>query len=224
VTDRALARRPLEEVVEAVVARGVDWVQVREKDLAGRELLELSERVARAAHCGGRRRTASATRVRVVVNRHTDVALALERGTDAADEARLDGVHLGFDAARPADARRLLGPHAWIGLSCHTPAEALAEGETGASYLQLAPVFAPLSKAAQAPPLGIPALAAAARCGLPILAQGGIAAQNAAAAVAAGAAGVAVTGAILMASDPGEAAGALRRALDAAWPGLSLAS
>jgi len=219
VTDRALTQRPLEQVVEAAVAEGVDWVQVREKDLAGRELLELSERVARAARRAARRRMAGAMPVRVVVNRHTDVALALGPGKDRADEGRVDGVHLGFDATRPADARGLLGPDGWIGLSCHAPAEALAAGESGASYLHLAPVFAPLSKAAQAPPLGIPALEAVARSGLPVLAQGGIDADNAGAAVAAGAAGVAVTGAILMASDPGEAAGALRRALDAAWPG-----
>jgi thiamine-phosphate pyrophosphorylase len=217
VTDRSLARRPLEAVVSQAVAGGVDWVQVREKDLTGKSLLELSQRVARAARRGAAARdTAGAASVRVVVNRRSDVALALSPGTDTPPEDRIDGVHLGFDGVGPAEARRLLGPEAWIGVSCHAAAEAVAAREAAASYVHFAPVFAPISKTAGALSLGLPALAAAAESGLPVLAQGGIDAENAGEVVSAGAAGVAVTGAILMAADPREAAGALRRALDAA--------
>jgi thiamine-phosphate pyrophosphorylase len=219
VTDRALARGPLEDVVSQAVAQGVDWVQIREKDLTGRPLLELSQRVARAARRGALARGSSASQVRVVVNRRSDVALALGPGADVPLEDRIDGVHLGFDGVSPAEARRLLGPEAWIGASCHAPAEAWAAREAGASYLHLAPVFPPKSKTAQGPPLGLPALAAGAACGVPVLAQGGIHAENAGEVLAAGAAGVAVTGAIFMAANPGEAAGALRRALDGVQPG-----
>jgi thiamine-phosphate pyrophosphorylase len=84
-----------------------------------------------------------------------------------------------------------------------------------ADYLQLAPILPPLSKPGERPPLGLAALAAAAAGRLPVLAQGGIDARTAAAARAAGAAGVCVTGAIWLAPDPQAAALRLREALDA---------
>jgi thiamine-phosphate pyrophosphorylase len=198
VTDRRASRRPLPEAVAAAVRGGVDWVQLREKDLEGAALLELAEAVAAAAR-------AADAGVRVLVNRRCDVALA----------AGLDGVHLGFDAAPPAVARRLLGPARLLGASTHAPGELDAEARAALSYAQLAPIFAPLSKPATRPPLGVGALRDAAG-GLPLLAQGGIEAANAGACLRAGATGVAVTGAILSASDPEAAASALRAALDAA--------
>ena len=199
VTDRRTTRAPLPEAVAAAVAAGADWVQIREKDLDGAELLALCEEVAAAA-----RRARPA--VRVLVNRRCDVALA----------ARLDGVHLGFDAAPPATARRLLGPERLVGASSHRPGELDAAARAPLSYAQLAPIFAPLSKAASGPPLGLAALREAARGGLPLLAQGGVDAANAGDCIRAGAAGVCVTGAVLGAGDPGVATAALRRALDAA--------
>jgi thiamine-phosphate pyrophosphorylase len=190
----------------AAVGGGVDRVQVRERELPARALLELVDALARAA------RRAAAERgglVEIVVNRRIDVALA----------AGADGVHLGFDALDAGRARALLGPSRLVGVSAHDDAELAAAARAGASYAQLAPIFAPLSKPASRTPLGLAALAAARCAGIPVLAQGGIEAANAAAAVAAGASGVAVTGAVLGAPDPGEAARALRRALDAARPG-----
>jgi len=189
--------------VAAAVRAGVDWVQVRERALEGRELLEHALRVAEAARAAARERGG---RVRVIVNRRADAALA----------AGADGVHLGFDGMPAATARALLGAEALVGVSCHAAAE-IEAADPAASYAQLAPVFAPLSKPAARPALGLAALAAAcAVARLPVLAQGGLDPERAAAAVAAGAAGVAVTGAILMAPDPGAATAALRRALDAA--------
>ena len=81
------------------------------------------------------------------------------------------------------------------------------------SYVHLAPVFAPLSKRAERASLGLAALEAAARESVPVIAQGGVDAANAAALRAAGAAGVAVTGAILLANDIAAATAALRSAL-----------
>jgi len=199
VTDRRTARAPLPEAVAAAVAAGVDWVQLREKDLDGAALLALGEEVAAAA-----RRARPG--VRVLVNRRCDVALA----------AALDGVHLGFDALPPAAARRLLGAGKLVGASTHAAAELDAAALAALSYAQLAPIFPPLSKPASGPALGLAALREAAGSPLPVLAQGGIDAANAADCIRAGAAGVCVTGAILSAADPGRAAGALRRALDAA--------
>lgn len=204
VTDRAVSAQPLAEAVEAAVAAGVDWVQVRDRELEGAALLEHVDALAAAARRGAAARGGP---VRVLVNRRADVALA----------AGADGVHLGGDAMPPEAARALLGPGAWIGVSTHAPAEAARAAAAGASYAQLAPIFAPRSKAATRPALGPEALGAAAGA-LPLLAQGGVAADNARACLEAGALGIAVTGAILMEPDPGAAARRLREALDAAAP------
>lgn len=163
-------------------------------------------------------RTAPAAH-RLLVNRRLDIALA----------AGADGVHLGFDAVEPGAARRLLGPEtpseglaarslgprALVGVSCHSPEEVERAAAAGADYAHLAPIFDPFSKARERPALGLEALARAARAGIPVLAQGGIDPARARAALAAGAAGVAVTGAILAAPDPRAATTALRRALGA---------
>jgi thiamine-phosphate pyrophosphorylase len=200
VLDRALLRGDAAAVAEAAVRGGVDWVQVRERELADAALLALADAVVGAVRraCRGR-----ATPARVLVNRRADVALA----------AGADGVHLGFDAMAVADARRVLGDAALLGVSAHAPDE--LDAPAGLSYAHLAPIFAPLSKAATRPALGLAALSAAAGRGIPLLAQGGFDCHNARSAIEAGAAGVAVTGAILMADDPGAAARALREALDA---------
>jgi thiamine-phosphate pyrophosphorylase len=122
-----------------------------------------------------------------------------------------------------ADARALLGTEARIGVSTHSVAEVtkIAAGSR-VDYVHLAPIFDPLSKRAQRTALGPGAIAAAARAGAPVIAQGGITAANARAVCEAGAAGVAVTGAILLADDVAMATRALRRALDSPRVGKAL--
>ena len=137
------------------------------------------------------------------MNRRADIALSLDA----------DGVQLGFDAMDATAARRLLGTDAQIGVSTHSPDE-IAKLSPDASYAQLAPIFPPVSKHSSGPCLGVEAIAAAACHGIPILAQGGVTADNAASLIAAGAAGVAVTGAILSAPDPIAATRSLRDC----WP------
>ena len=198
--DRSAARGDLLQGVAAAVAGGVDWVQVRERGLEGAELLAFAEAAAGAARDAA---AGAGHPLQVIVNRRSDVALAIGA----------EGVHLGFDAVGTEVARQLLGPDALLGVSCHAPEEVHAAA--GASYAHLAPIFPPLSKAASRPALGLGALRAAAGA-LPVLAQGGVEASNAGACLEAGAAGIAVTGAVLMADDPGAAAAALRAALDAA--------
>jgi thiamine-phosphate pyrophosphorylase len=200
VTDRAAGGDDLPARVEAAVANGVDLVQVRDRALEGADLLAHVDAVIAAARRGARARGGP---VRVVVNRRADVALA----------AGADGLHLGFDAMPPAAARALLGPAAWLGASLHGAEELAGLAGAPLDYVHLAPVFDPLSKAAERPALGLDALRRACAGPYPVLAQGGITEGNAAACREAGAAGVAVTGAILLAPDPGEAARALRAAL-----------
>ena len=193
-----LAGPGLPEAIETAVASGVDWVQVRERALDGGDLLLFAKQVAEAAQRGAAR---AGRAVRILVNRRVDVALALGA----------DGVHLGYDAMDVVTARRLLGDDALVGVSAHSAAE--VRGATGASYAHLAPIFAPISKAASRPPLGVDAIAEAARGAVPVIAQGGIDPAAAAAVLAAGAAGVAVTGSVLMADDVAAATRALRREL-----------
>jgi len=194
VTDRAAARRPLAEVVELAVAAGVDWIQVRDRQLEDGALLDHVDRI----------RQTVGQRARVLVNRRVDVALA----------AGADGVHLGFDGMPPETARKLLGGDALIGIATHQPAELEGAARTSLSYAHLAPIFPPLSKPPSRAPLGLDALREAARHGVPVIAQGGIDVENARSCIEAGAAGVAVTGSILSCADPSAVAAALREALD----------
>jgi len=190
------------------VRGGVDWIQIRERELEGDQLLRWSTSLAAAAVRGQR---AGGREVAIFVNRRIDVALAMIA----------NGVHLGFDALAPQDARALFdiaGRSATIGVSTHHPDEVAAAARDGADYAHLAPIFAPRSKPSNRPPLGTRAIEEARACGLPVLAQGGIDVSRCREVIAAGAAGVAVTGAILMTTDPETAAAKLRRALDAAAP------
>lgn len=180
----------------AALAGGVDWIQLRDRELEAGALYELA--AALRALIGGD--------ARLLVNRRVDVALA----------AGADGVHLGYDALPVGEVRPLLGEQRAIGVSAHAPDEVETARAAGASYAHLAPIFAPLSKGVERPPLGLEPLGRACGRGLPVLAQGGIDAGNAARVMAAGADGVAVTGAILGAPDPQAAARTLRAALDGA--------
>lgn len=198
VVDRSCSSLPVADAVEAAVGAGVDWIQIRERDLESAALLSFAREVESAA------RRASSD-VHVIVNRRVDIALALG----------LRGVHLGFDALSPGCVRALLAPSGFVGCSTHAPAEVRTAADAGACYAQLAPIFSPLSKPASRPALGPRAIGAAAAHGIPVLAQGGVEARHCADLIRAGAAGIAVTGAILMTSDPAAAAASLRAALDA---------
>ena len=197
--DGAALARTSDAALRAVCDAGVDWLQLRDRSLDGAALLAAADRAVAAARAASRR-------VRVIVNRRADVAWT----------AGADGVHLGFDALPAARARALLGDRAWIGVSLHDPAAVGADPE--ADYAHLAPIYAPLSKTSDRVPLGLAGVRAARGAGVPVLAQGGIAPGNAREVIAAGAAGVAVTGTIGSAEDPARAAQALRCALDGGRP------
>lgn len=162
--------------IRAAIAAGVDWVQLREKDLAARPLAGLAAEAVRAAQN---------TPTKILVNDRLDVALA----------AGAAGVHLGGQSvpvAAVAEKRSRLPEGFLIGASCHSPAEAEAAARAGADYVIFGPVFATPSKAAYGPPQGIEKLAeVCARVRVPVIAIGGITAENAAACLRAGAAGIA---------------------------------
>ena len=191
VTDRAqTAGRPLLEVVAAALRGGVGAVQLRERDLATRELLALAVELRALTRAAG---------AALLINDRIDVALACEA----------DGVHLPGRSFAVAEARALLGDRL-IGVSTHAAGEVAAAHAAGADFAVFGPLYDTPSKRAYGPPLGLDGLRAArAAAPLPLFAIGGIDAARAADARAAGADGVAVIRAVLAAADPTAAAASL---------------
>ncbi len=158
----------------AVADSGPDWIQIREKDLPALDLFKLTRNVLTQPNPRG---------VKILVNSRIDVALA----------AGASGAHLPSGSPAPQAWRAMTPPGFLLGVSCHSPEEVRAAAGEGADYVFFGPVFAPLSKPAQGPPVGLDALAraVAAAAKIPVLALGGITRANIAACVEAGAAGVA---------------------------------
>lgn len=185
----------LQQKIHEAASAGVDWVQIREKDLAGRALSSL----ARAAVEG-------APRCRVLVNDRLDVAIA----------AGAAGVHLGGDSLPVAEVMKWRrAGHApadfLVGRSCHALEEAMAAEKDGADYVFFGPVFATPSKAEYGAPQGIGKLKEiCGRVGIPVLAIGGITTANAGECLAAGAAGIAAIRLFQDAADIGAAVSRLR--------------
>jgi thiamine-phosphate pyrophosphorylase len=124
-------------------------------------------------------------------------------------------VHLPAGAS-PQQARARLGKGALIGLSVHSADEA-ARADPTADYVTLSPIFGSISKPGYGPALGVQGLVdAAAHARVPIVALGGVSADNLGPCLAAGAAAVAVMGAVMAAADPEAATAALARTLGAA--------
>lgn len=183
--------RPLEGVLSAALAGGVDIVQLRAKDAGDGEIL--------AAAAVARRLCDEA-----------DAVLIINDRPDLVAPARADGVHVGQDDGSVADARAAAGPDALVGRSTHAPAQLAAAADDGADYAGVGPVYATPTKAGRAP-VGLGYVRHAAdHARLPWFAIGGIAAENAGEVVAAGAQRIAVVRAIADADDPRAAAHALR--------------
>lgn len=163
--------------ITAAVWAGVDWIQIREKDMDGAKLAELAQKVISQVE----------PRCRVILNDRLDVACAVGAA----------GVHLGEKSIPVVEARRFVREQGWkeeflIGASVHSPEAALAAQEDGADYVIFGPVFATPSKAAFGAPQGMDRLAAVCRgVSIPVLAIGGITPENASGCYRAGASGVA---------------------------------
>jgi thiamine-phosphate pyrophosphorylase len=176
----------LKRVASAAVA-GVDWIQLREKDLSGKELSSLTrEAVAQTKQINERNRQAS----RILVNERFDVAYS----------ERVGGVHLGEHSLAVADVRKWLAAKAGltegdkflVGVSCHSVQATATAERDGADYVFFGPVFATPSKAPFGAPQGLRRLAeACSSVSIPVLAIGGITLDNTCDCLAAGAGGMA---------------------------------
>jgi thiamine-phosphate pyrophosphorylase len=187
------------ELARQVGLGGATLVQLRDKRSRTREMIGRAKEI-KAALAG----------VSFLVNDRVDVAMA----------AGANGVHLGQEDMAVADARRLLGPAAIIGLSVKTVAEAAAAPLDLLDYVAIGGIYATSSKNNPGLPIGpsgltrvIEALHAA---DFPVCAIAGIDLANAAEVIAAGADGIAVISALAQAPDPHAAARELRAIVDAA--------
>jgi thiamine-phosphate pyrophosphorylase len=193
------AGRSTRDIVDAAVAGGVDIVQLREKDRSARERYHLGRKLRTITREAG---------VPLIVNDRVDIAQAVEA----------DGVHLGDSDLPVPAARELLGADAIIGRSVSFVEDAVAAERAGADYLGVGAVYATGSKddidddEYAVGPERVADIADAVE--IPIVAIGGIDADNASEVVAAGADGVAVITAITRADDPERATRELGAAVE----------
>ena len=198
ITDRQrCGESPLEDIVEQAIKGGVNLIQLRERDLPTGELLAL------------------ALRLREVTRGHA--LLVINDRLDVAQAAGATGVHLPENGLPVAIARWLLGQHVLIGRSVHSEEAAVEAERAGADYVQLGTIYATESKRgvkAAGPDLVRKVSSAVS---IPVLAVGGVRAENAAEVIEAGASGASVISAIQSADDPEAAARQLVETMSEAW-------
>jgi thiamine-phosphate pyrophosphorylase len=182
----AVKKRLLLDRITEAARFGVDFIQLREKDLAPGELEELSLAAVQAVQAGAKMSSvevSSVSRTRLLINARLDVALA----------CGADGVHLPANDVSAAECRRIVklrNPSFLIGVSCHQLEGVIQAEKYGADFVVFGPVFekknSPTSQ-----PTGLIELERVCRQKIPVLALGGVTLQNASQCIQTGAAGIA---------------------------------
>jgi len=170
-------RERLLEKIAAAARGGVDYIQLRERELTARELELLARDALREVRQAG-------SRTKLLVNSRVDVALAVGA----------DGVHLRSDDITASEAREIWTKSAgrsdcMIGVSCHSLKDVLGAESHGADFAVFGPVFG--KQGSSEPAVGLEALRNVVQVSMPVIALGGVTLENARACVDAGAAGVA---------------------------------
>jgi thiamine-phosphate pyrophosphorylase len=180
-------RAALLQRIFAAAAAGVDWIQIREKDLSAREVSSLVRDAITQA-----KQSAPALNQfpRILVNDRLDIAIAEHAA----------GIHLGENSLPVGSVRAWLRSRPpspatenfLVGASCHSKESAMSAARDGADYIFFGPIFATPSKAAYGTPQGLERLSeVCSSISIPVLAIGGITADTTFACLAAGAAGIA---------------------------------
>ena len=185
------------QVAEAAIVGGADVLQLRDKEASSGRLYRVALQLRKLTRDAG---------IPFIVNDRLDIALAVDA----------DGVHVGQADLPASVARNIMGPGRLLGVSVDTVEEAVLAERDGADYLGVGPVFeARGTKPDAGLPLGVERIALIRRgCGLPIVAIGGINAENARTVREAGADAAAVISAIVAADDIADAARRMKRILD----------
>ncbi|HMU34258.1 MAG TPA: thiamine phosphate synthase [Pyrinomonadaceae bacterium] len=183
ITDAEISGLSHTEQVRRLIAGGATLIQLREKQKAAGDWFPDALEAAKLCREAG---------VLCIVNDRVDIAIAVGA----------DGVHLGQDDMPVAAARRLLGQDKIIGLSTHFIGQLEAALREPVDYLAIGPIFDTSTKSDPDPAIGIEMLSKAAKTSgmMPLVAIGGIKADNLASIISAGAASAAIIGALL--SDP----------------------
>ncbi len=189
VTDRSQTLgRNLLWVLERALEGGIRAIQLREKDIEGKELFRLAEAARKLTH---------RYRATLLINDRIDVALAVGA----------DGVHLGRESFPITRARELVGAQKIIGVSTHGLEEAQEAEEQGADFIVFGPVYFTPSKANYGTPQGLMKLKKIVeKTSLPIYAIGGIKSENIPETKKTGVRGIALISAVVSARDPKTAA------------------
>ena len=169
--------------VEEALKGGVQAVQLREKDLEIRELLDMAYAL---------RELTAGYRAKLFINDMVDVALAVDA----------DGVHLGGSGMPAFAARKAAGEGMLIGVSAHSIEEAIKAEEEGADFITFGPIFETPSKIKYGRPLGSELLTEVrGKISIPVFAIGGIKKERVGSVLESGASGIAVISAILGSED-----------------------
>lgn len=197
ITDRTqTAGRPLSAVVADALEGGVRMLQLREKDLSSRDLLDLAMEL---------RQLTKSYNAQLIINDRIDIALAVGA----------DGVHLGVASIPVAVVRGIVGKDFLIGYSAHAVSEALEAEQDGADFITFGPVFDTPSKRSYGQPLGLQTLSEAVKTlSIPVYALGGIKLSAMSRLLTTGCRGIALISAVMAADDPCRAAEELIAALE----------
>jgi thiamine-phosphate pyrophosphorylase len=177
ITDRQVSGLSHAEQVARLADAGATLIQLRDKLAQPRDFFEDAQAAVEIARARG---------VKLIINDRVDIALALNA----------DGVHLGQDDLPPQAARRILGPAAIIGFSTHNISQARTALSLPVDYIAIGPIFATTTKVSTNPPVGLDGLTEVRELSgeRPLVAIGGITAENAAEVLAAGADAVSFIG------------------------------
>lgn len=186
--------RESEKMMEAMIAGGVDLIQLRAKDHAIVEIAEIAANLYRIAAARG---------VPFIINDHPEITRTVSA----------EGVHLGQDDMPIAEARKIAGANCIVGKSTHSVDQAIRAFHEGADYIGFGPIFATPTKP-DYPPVGLSEIQKvhdAVR--IPIFCIGGIKLQNLLEVIEAGARRVVIVSGLLQAPNPAEYARAAKQML-----------
>ena len=177
ITDSSYKRLSLAEQTEAAIIGGASIIQLREKNISEEEYIKRAEEA-------------------LTVTRKYGVPLIINDNVNVAFRAGADGVHLGQTDCDPAEARRILGRNAIIGVTAKSVGQAREAEEKGADYLGSGAMFVSPTKP-DAKALSVSELSEICRCvNIPVCAIGGINAENALTLRGSGIKGIAVVSAV----------------------------